>query len=88
MTSPSEQPSAAEKTLWEELEGKLHEDGTYHVTQELMGSIILELENFRDLQQKGCIVPWSPSLSRIAVSYTKGDPVESPVVSSRKKAGD
>ncbi len=73
-------------TLWDEIADKLQPDGTYHVSRQLMGEIIMELENFRDLRKKGCIVPYMPGISKIAVSYTKGEAEDVPVIHSRKKS--
>jgi len=72
--SPQADVKPVKASLWEELEDKLHKDGTYHVTPELMGSIICELEHFRASEAAGCIVPNLPGLSQITASYTKGDP--------------
>ena len=72
-------------SIWQELEDKLHDDGTYHVTRQLMVSIIHELEAFRRSQAAGCIVPNLPGLSQITASYTKGEPKDRPVIRSRKK---
>lgn len=73
------------KSLWDELDDKLQDDGTYHVSRELMFQIVSELERFRDSQDAGCIVPNLPNMSQITVSYTKGEPQSKSPISSRKR---
>lgn len=39
------------RELMKELDGKLHEDGTYHVTEDMMTTMILEIATLRTVKK-------------------------------------